>query len=233
MAFFPHVTKGDKFKPIALLENNVRDIVNMYNSPRGIPRRAYAPDIPVYNGSAAEIIAYRPIVLSHGKNDAKKALPANESSPAAEEILAIATCSIYPNRTGNAVIHGITKAQVNVIETTHRYAATTDAGTFVSCENPTAVMLLSRPDKTGIQIVDVNISQGQTMEEAASERIFRATVYSGDGSCGYTCSLVDLATGEDAGSGIVYPVQIAYNSTLPTGYVLIAHAYNTRLIEGD
>jgi len=32
MAFFPHVKKGDAFQPSALLENNIRDVVNGYNA---------------------------------------------------------------------------------------------------------------------------------------------------------------------------------------------------------
>ena len=32
MAFFPHVKKGDTFQPNALLENNIRDVVNGYNA---------------------------------------------------------------------------------------------------------------------------------------------------------------------------------------------------------
>ena len=30
MGFFPHVNRGDEFKPNAVLENNVRDMVNRF-----------------------------------------------------------------------------------------------------------------------------------------------------------------------------------------------------------
>lgn len=232
MAFFPHVTKGDKFKPIALLENNVRDIVNMYNTPRGIPRRAQAPDVPVYNGSNSEIKAFSPIVLCGCRSDAKKAMPANDLSPAGEEIFAIATCSIFPQRTGTAIIQGITKAQVEITDISHKYAKVSQTGMFVSCAEVTAILFLSSPEKIGIQTVDVNLSQGSSTD-ASSIRTFIAKVSSGSAETGYYCSLVDLQTGEDLGDGIVFPVQLAYGSTLPPGYILIAHESNTRMIEGD
>ena len=37
MAFFPDVSPGDKFKPNALLSNNIRHIVNALNGFNGKP----------------------------------------------------------------------------------------------------------------------------------------------------------------------------------------------------
>ena len=55
MAFFPDVTRGDKFKPDALLSNNVRHIVNAMNgfsakplfATGGMIRRCGSPGCPV------------------------------------------------------------------------------------------------------------------------------------------------------------------------------------------
>ena len=60
MAFFPHVKKGDTFQPNALLENNVRDVVNGHNSigarvTKGIGNSSIR--IPVWNASDKELSA--------------------------------------------------------------------------------------------------------------------------------------------------------------------------------
>ena len=60
MAFFPDVTKGQNFKPSALLSNNVRHMVNSLN---GFQNGGHAAAnsgvvrIQVYNASSGEIPA--------------------------------------------------------------------------------------------------------------------------------------------------------------------------------
>ena len=60
MAFFPHVKKGDAFQPSALLENNIRDVVNGYNAigarvTKGIANSSIR--IPVWNASDEDLPA--------------------------------------------------------------------------------------------------------------------------------------------------------------------------------
>ena len=60
MAFFPHVKKGDAFQPNALLENNVRDVVNGHNSigarvTKGVGNSSIR--IPVWNASDEDLPA--------------------------------------------------------------------------------------------------------------------------------------------------------------------------------
>ena len=60
MAFFPHVKKGDTFQPSAVLENNIRDVVNGFNAigarvTKGIANSSIR--VPVWNASQEELTA--------------------------------------------------------------------------------------------------------------------------------------------------------------------------------
>lgn len=68
---------------------------------------------------------------------------------------------------------------------------------------------------------------------ATGQTLYKAVVQSGTAQSGYECSLFDLVSGEQIGSGIVFPTQLAYNSTLPYGTVLLAHAVTVKTVGGN
>ena len=72
MAFFPHVKKGDAFQPSALLENNIRDVVNGYNSigarvTKGIANSSIR--IPVWNASDEDLPAGSAVTVDMNAED--------------------------------------------------------------------------------------------------------------------------------------------------------------------
>lgn len=78
MAFFPDVSPGDKFKPNALLSNNVRRIVNALNGFNGKPVMATGSmiRIQVYNDSGATLAAGTAVNFSEKGSLCGEAVPA-------------------------------------------------------------------------------------------------------------------------------------------------------------
>lgn len=74
---------------------------------------------------------------------------------------------------------------------------------------------------------------GNTGNPAAGQTLYKAVVQFGTAQSGYTCELYDIATGESKGSGVVFPVQLAYNSTLPQGTILLAQPVTVSLLEDN
>ena len=78
MAFFPDVSPGDKFKPNALLSNNVRHIVNALNGFNGKPVMATGGmiRIQVYNNSGSTLIAGTAVNFAESGSLCGEAVPA-------------------------------------------------------------------------------------------------------------------------------------------------------------
>lgn len=78
MAFFPDVTRGDPFKPDALLSNNVRHIVNALNGFNAKPLMATGGmiRIQVYNNSGSTIQAGTAVNFSESGTMCDDAVPA-------------------------------------------------------------------------------------------------------------------------------------------------------------
>jgi len=86
MAFFPDVTRGDKFKPNALLSNNVRHIVNAMNGFSAKPLFATGGmiRIQVYNNTSTVIAAGTAVNFSENGNLCDDAVPAEPLKDAAK-----------------------------------------------------------------------------------------------------------------------------------------------------
>ena len=78
MAFFPDVSPGDRFKPNALLSNNVRHIVNALNGFNGKPVMATGGmiRIQVYNNSGSTLTAGTAVNFSDSGSLCGEAVPA-------------------------------------------------------------------------------------------------------------------------------------------------------------
>ena len=78
MAFFPDVNPGDKFKPNALLSNNVRHIVNALNGFNGKPVMATGGmiRIQVYNNSGSTLSAGTAVNFADSGSLCGEAVPA-------------------------------------------------------------------------------------------------------------------------------------------------------------
>ncbi len=78
MAFFPDVSPGDKFKPNALLSNNVRHIVNTLNGFNGKPIMATGGmiRIQVYNNSGSTLTAGTAVNFADSGSLCGEAVPA-------------------------------------------------------------------------------------------------------------------------------------------------------------
>ena len=78
MAFFPDVSPGDKFKPNALLSNNVRHIVNALNGFNGKPVMATGGmiRIQVYNNSGSTLTAGTAVNFADSGSLCGEAVPA-------------------------------------------------------------------------------------------------------------------------------------------------------------
>ena len=87
MAFFPDVSPGDRFKPNALLSNNVRHIVNALNGFNGKPVMATGGMIrmQVYNNSGSTLSAGTAVNFADGGSLCGEAVPAIKLKDAEEE----------------------------------------------------------------------------------------------------------------------------------------------------
>ncbi len=107
MAFFPDVTRGDKFKPNALLSNNVRHIVNAMNGFSAKPLFATGGmiRIQVYNNTSTVIAAGTAVNFSEDGSLCDDAVPAEPLKDAAKP-WGVTVNSLKANAMGSCILCG-------------------------------------------------------------------------------------------------------------------------------
>lgn len=118
MAFFPHVKKGDAFTPSTLLENNIRDVVNGYNSigarvTKGVANSSLR--VPVWNASKEELPAGSAVTvdMTNKKDSPTGILPCVPFDGQVARHGEFWPTALQPGAVGDCIIGGVSLIQMS------------------------------------------------------------------------------------------------------------------------
>jgi len=145
MAYFPDVTKGDEFKPSALLSNNVRRLINGINGfgGNGVPGTGSGVvRIQVYNNAAAEIPAGSAVNFSETASLCGDAVPAEVFTDAAKT-WGVITAKLAVKQMGDCIVSG--PATVAISGDSGKYASPNPAApaTFTRGESGSPILFVA------------------------------------------------------------------------------------------
>ena len=117
MAFFPHVKKGDAFQPSALLENNIRDVVNGYNAigarvTKGVANSSLR--VPVWNASKEELPAGSAVTVDMtNEEDSPTGILPCVPFDGSCQTWGILPTALQPGSVGDCIIGGVSLIQMS------------------------------------------------------------------------------------------------------------------------
>lgn len=88
-------------------------------------------------------------------------------------------------------------------------------------------------DRNGSRFSVISPGKTDIKKSDTVNALYKAVVSGGTAQNGYICELYDISTQKRIGIGTVFPTQLAYDSTLPPGTVLLAHAVTVTLLEEE
>ena len=151
MAFFPDVNPGDKFKPNALLSNNVRHIVNALNGFNGKPVMATGGmiRIQVYNNSGSTLTAGTAVNFADSGSLCGEAVPAIKLKDA-EKPWGVLVNQLKAKAIGSCILCG--PAQVSLTGSGD-FAAPTTSNPSVFTRGATGAPVIFAGDGKGVVLL--------------------------------------------------------------------------------
>lgn len=148
MAFFPDVSPGDKFRPNALLSNNVRHIVNALNGFNGKPVMATGGmiRIQVYNNSGSTLTAGTAVNFADSGSLCGEAVPAIKLKDT-EKPWGVLVNQLKSKAIGSCILCG--PAQVSLTGSGD-YAAPTTSNPSVFTRGATGAPVIFASDGKGV-----------------------------------------------------------------------------------
>lgn len=226
---FHHVNPGDPFRPDPAFHNALVDSLNKSASLSASRTETSVKNrcvMQVYNAMETDILAGSPLYLS-GK---KGIMPAVKT--AGTEFFGITEHLIPAKSPGSAVIMGTVAIDQNAITGAGTKYTPGQNGIGTLADEGTFQVLYHESSEATRPVIVLLAANAEKKDESGIT--YLATIINpNENSAGYKCTLTDLQTGEEIGSGIVFPAQIAYGIPLPAGYTLIAHSANISYISED
>ena len=147
MGYYPDVNPGDKFKPLAKLENDVRHIVNGMNGFHGGAIYAVNPGVirvSVYNTTspASVLLAGTAVSLNLSgviAGDAYPAIAYSDSLPCYGVLLK----DLNPGECGTCVLSGLASVQIASTPATGNFAQPNNEGVFVRGDDGVPILNVS------------------------------------------------------------------------------------------
>lgn len=171
MGYYPDVNPGDKFKPIAKLENDVRHIVNGMNGFGGGVIQAGNPGVirvPVYNSTspAAVLQAGKAVSIDLSgviAGDAYPAIAYSDSLPCYGVLMK----DLNGGDCGTCILSGLASVQIASTPATGNYALPGTGGVFVRGDEGVPILNISGT-KAVVMLGAAKIAGGGTGDHASN-----------------------------------------------------------------